>query len=292
MIVSEQLISQGLECFVAGDFVGAARLWLTARVQLPDDPQLRAYLDHLREISPALVAELEAAATSSVVDPDAIEEAAQSLLETPEVATSGGDPLEDPTAPGDASPATTSPATASLATGTAAPIALGPTDPWTDGVSLNAPMHVASTGPGLDLVKPLSMPPPSSAPPSLASLLARMRKLMSVDNFSGALDVAQTILSEDPNHVDAQRAAAHCRERLESMYLAKLGDLAVRPAVRMPPGEVIWLDLDHRSGFVLAQVDGSSTFEEILELTGMPRLETLRILYDLVQKSVIGLETP
>ena len=82
--------------------------------------------------------------------------------------------------------------------------------------------------------------------------------------------------------------AARCRERLSTMYRAKLGDLHAVPAVRVPPGEVIWLDLDHRSGFVLAQVDGASSYEEIVELAGMEPLETMRILCDLLEKGAIG----
>ena len=42
--------------------------------------------------------------------------------------------------------------------------------------------------------------------------------------------------------------------------------------------QVISLDLHHRSGFILAQVDACSTFEELIELTGMDRLEALRIM--------------
>jgi hypothetical protein len=72
------------------------------------------------------------------------------------------------------------------------------------------------------------------------------------------------------------------------MYESKLGDLAAVPDVKVPPDQVIWLDLDHRSGFILAQVDGTSTFEELIELTGMDRLEALRIMAQLVQKGVIG----
>ena len=67
-----------------------------------------------------------------------------------------------------------------------------------------------------------------------------------------------------------------------------IGDIETVPRVLMSPEEVIWLDLDHRSGFVLAQIDGVSTYEEIVELTGMDRIESFRILAKLVQDKVIG----
>ena len=43
----------------------------------------------------------------------------------------------------------------------------------------------------------------------------------------------------------------------------------------------------NNSRIVLAQIDGVSTFEDIIELTGMERLESFRILAHLVEQGVI-----
>jgi hypothetical protein len=165
-------------------------------------------------------------------------------------------------------------------------------DAWAQGGSPLPPMEVSSRGPGLGLVAAgQSAPADEVTQEDPESLVPTMRELMSLDNFSGALAAAQSVLSRDPRDAEARGVADLCRERLETIYISKLGALCAVPSVRMPPGEVIWLDLDHRSGFVLAQVDGASSYEEIVELTGMDRLEALRILCDLLQTHVIGAES-
>jgi hypothetical protein len=52
--------------------------------------------------------------------------------------------------------------------------------------------------------------------------------------------------------------------------------------------EVIWLNLNHRAGFILSQIDGAVTYEDLIALSGMPRLDTVRILADLITNNVIG----
>ena len=109
-----------------------------------------------------------------------------------------------------------------------------------------------------------------------------------LDDLSGAYDTASAILVANPNHTKAQAALARSAEVLEGMHASKLGDTRAVPKVKVAPTEVIWLDLDHRAGFVLAQVDGVSSYEDIIEVTGMNRLQSLKILAQLVQKGIIG----
>ena len=45
--------------------------------------------------------------------------------------------------------------------------------------------------------------------------------------------------------------------------------------------------LDHRAGFVLSQVDGFLSFEDICDLSGMSRLQTLRTLALLLDREII-----
>ena len=48
-----------------------------------------------------------------------------------------------------------------------------------------------------------------------------------------------------------------------------------------------WLSLDHRAGFLLSLVDGRSTVDEVLDMSGMSELEALRLLLQLLQQNVI-----
>jgi hypothetical protein len=47
-------------------------------------------------------------------------------------------------------------------------------------------------------------------------------------------------------------------------------------------------EIDHVAGFLLSRVDGMSTFEQILDVCGMPAERATRVLEDLWRQGVIG----
>jgi hypothetical protein len=73
------------------------------------------------------------------------------------------------------------------------------------------------------------------------------------------------------------------------MFAARLGPLDQVITVVVRPEEVQWLSLDHRAGFLLSLVDGQSTVDEILDISGMTRLDALKILHDLAEQQVVKL---
>ena len=132
-------------------------------------------------------------------------------------------------------------------------------------------------------------PPPAPEPSEDDTPLREMRERFSLGDYSGALVVAESILEEEPAHDEATRLAENCRGVLQQMYVARLGALDRVPFVAVPREQLRWLSIDHRSGFVLSHVDGVSSLEQILDVSGMPSLDALRILYELVQQRVIGI---
>jgi hypothetical protein len=133
-----------------------------------------------------------------------------------------------------------------------------------------------------------SLVPP--APPPKADPMSELRERYALGDFSGALTIAEGLLEDQPNNADAQRYAESCRDVLRQMYAARLGPLDQVPVVAIPAEQLRWLTLDHRSGFLLSHVDGVSTLEEILDISGMNPLEAMRIIYDLLQQKVIALQ--
>jgi hypothetical protein len=122
--------------------------------------------------------------------------------------------------------------------------------------------------------------------------LERVRARFEVGDFSGALVVAEGMLDEEPKHLAAKCYADSCRAMLRQMYLARIGDKAGVLKVVMDAEQVKGLQLDHREGFLLSCVDGLSTIDEILDVSGMPPLDALRILYELLQEGAIEAEPP
>ncbi len=123
--------------------------------------------------------------------------------------------------------------------------------------------------------------------PEPKATMAEVRDRFDVGDFSGALTLVEKILQEDPEHVDALLYAEHCRDVLKQMYISNLGGLRKVPQIAVSPEQLRWLALDHRAGFLLAQLDGRSSFEELLDVCGMPPFEAIRLLVQLLQQNVI-----
>jgi len=138
-----------------------------------------------------------------------------------------------------------------------------------------------------------SEPPPPPATfrevPATASAIADMKDRYAMGDFSGALLIAEKLLETNPEDLEAPRYAQSCRDVLTQMYSARLGSLDQRVEVAVPSDQIRWLTLDHRAGFLLSLIDGGITVDQILDISGMPRLDALRIMYQLLDQRVISL---
>jgi hypothetical protein len=154
--------------------------------------------------------------------------------------------------------------------------------------SLNPPQAVTE--------RPAEPPLPPEPEVDLASsgmlepAYAEMKDRYAMGDFTGALVIAESVLEVEPSDAEAQRYAESCRKVLTQMYAARLGALDRVVSVAVPADQIRWLSLDHRAGFLLSLVDGISTLEEILDISGMSRLEALRIMYALLEQRVINIE--
>jgi hypothetical protein len=118
--------------------------------------------------------------------------------------------------------------------------------------------------------------------------VVEMRDRFSLGDYTGALEIADEILGEPPGDAEALRCAEECRGVLVKMYTARIGPLDKVPIVLVPKNQLRWLSIDHRAGFVLSHIDGVSSLEMVLDVSGMLPLDCLRILYELVQQRVIA----
>jgi hypothetical protein len=145
--------------------------------------------------------------------------------------------------------------------------------------------------PMLDSLAPpmsgLEAPDPPSSKPRAGP--KEMQECYAVGDFSRALSIAEEILSRTPDDAAARRCAQNCRDVLTQMFAARIGPLDQVITVVISPDEIQWLTLDHRAGFLLALVDGQSTVDEILDISGMTRLDALKIIFDLTERQVVRL---
>ncbi len=183
--------------------------------------------------------------------------------------------------------------------GRAAPSEYAPS-PWDHGPA-SAPAIVLDEGVGLDLAmvaeqSGLRSLVPEEAVPETAGRAARSeveigmegaRELFALGDFSGSLEMIEKILKIDPSHEEAREYLKQNEATLIAMYESKLGPPHAVPRLAIKPEEVMWLNLDHRAGFLLAQIDGTVSYEDLFALSGLPRLDTARILAMLLQENVI-----
>jgi hypothetical protein len=137
---------------------------------------------------------------------------------------------------------------------------------------------------GLKSAEPTLLPPGADNP-----AIAEMKDRYAMGDFTGALVIAEDILESNPEDLDAPRYAQSCRDVLTQMYSARLGSLDQVVRVAVPSDQIRWLTLDHRAGFLLSLIDGLSTVDQILDISGMTRLDALRIVYQLLDQRVISL---
>jgi hypothetical protein len=116
-----------------------------------------------------------------------------------------------------------------------------------------------------------------------------MHERFDLGDFTGALSIAETMLEIDPDNAEATHIAEVSRAKLRAIYIGRLGSLEQVPVISTPPSELRWLALDHRAGFILSLIDGLSSIDDIIDISGMPQLEALRTLYTLSTQQIITL---
>lgn len=98
------------------------------------------------------------------------------------------------------------------------------------------------------------------------------------ERYSIAAVAADLAMSEEPDSAIAQKLIHERHGLLLEVFRRYLGSLEAVPAVAVPMHEIAFHELDHRTAFLLSRIDGIISFEDILDISGMPRLEALRYL--------------
>lgn len=75
----------------------------------------------------------------------------------------------------------------------------------------------------------------------------------------------------------------------EEACRARLGSLQQAPRVKVAPEDIFALGLDHRAGFLYSQIDGFTSIEDLISISPMAEVETLRIFVQLLEHDAIEL---
>jgi hypothetical protein len=121
--------------------------------------------------------------------------------------------------------------------------------------------------------------------------LNEVRERYEAQDYQGALALAESILADNPDHIAALGYAESCRQMLRQMYLSKIGDTSLIPHVTMTPDELLRLGLDLRAARLIASIDGTLTIDDVVGMSGLPPLDALKLLNELIEDGVIELDS-
>lgn len=102
-------------------------------------------------------------------------------------------------------------------------------------------------------------------------------------DLGAAVDACESALAE-AGGLGGQVARDHL-PLVEQIYGAMLG--GPKLDVRVPTHGRAMGDLEPRSAFLLSRIDGAMTVEDVLDVSGMPRLEALRVMALLVRRGAV-----
>ena len=121
----------------------------------------------------------------------------------------------------------------------------------------------------------------------ITALLERATEWGRTAELERAVTAVDLALSEDPNSALAQKLIHRNRDTIMSAFQGFLGDLQRSPALARPLHELGSAPISPRAAFLLSRVDGTLSIDEILDVSGMPRLEAYRYLCQLFLRGIL-----
>ncbi len=121
------------------------------------------------------------------------------------------------------------------------------------------------------------------------TLLVGVEEMLALGDATSALELLEKAEQVAPGDTRVAAARVHCT-RVEQVVLeGRLGDVKQVPRLKLRMAELMKLSLDARTGFLLSRIDGRLSYEALFSVSGMPRLDTLRVLARLLDQDIITL---
>jgi hypothetical protein len=127
----------------------------------------------------------------------------------------------------------------------------------------------------------------TSMPDALDDSVAEIVERYEVGDYEGALRLAEVALVTQPSNGEVLRIAEECQRTLLKLYSARVGPLDRVPFVAVEVTALAERKLDPKSAFLVSLVDGSLSFENVLDASGLPLLEALRVVSELLALRVL-----
>ena len=177
-----------------------------------------------------------------------------------------------------------------------APVAARPVAPAPVAAKAVAPVAAQAVTPAPVAARPITAPARTPAPvpqaaprQELPTLLQGVEDLLALGDVTSAMELLRKAEQLAPGDARLASARERCVRQLQASLEAKLGDLKRVPTLKLRMAELMKLSLDPRAGFLLSRIDGSLSFEALFSVSGMSRLDTLRVLARLLDQDIIAI---
>jgi hypothetical protein len=121
----------------------------------------------------------------------------------------------------------------------------------------------------------------------ITMLLQKAIEYTAAQDFDRAVAAADLALSEDPNSVIGQKLVTRNKDTVMHVFQNFIGDLERQPQLARPLHELGNAPISPRAAFLLSRIDGTLTIDELLDVSGMPRMEAYRHLCQLFLRGIL-----
>ncbi|RMH43562.1 MAG: hypothetical protein D6689_04805 [Deltaproteobacteria bacterium] len=139
----------------------------------------------------------------------------------------------------------------------------------------------------VDAGAPAGEAPPERTRRRVAALLDRAVAAHDRGDVVEAVVAAELALEEASDSAVAQKLVHARRSDIIELFAAYVGDHRAVPVVALPSHELPLHQLDSRSVFLVSRIDGMLSFDELLDVAGMPRFEAYRHLCKLLLRGIV-----
>ncbi len=146
-------------------------------------------------------------------------------------------------------------------------------------------------------------PPPHKHPPThppappqkeekekdVQILLEGIRELIETQQFDEAIELLDVARQSSPHHPEIKELFDLCQSHLITQYRAEFADLMAIPRLLISPQQLTKKNFDNRIGFIISQLDGRTSVQDLLLITGFDEFELLKTLSLLLKQNVISI---
>ena len=119
------------------------------------------------------------------------------------------------------------------------------------------------------------------------TLLREARVLMAESQWAAALELMRGGEHQDAQALDVEAMIDLARSRLFLEHRATVGDLSSVPRLKADAGALTNYNLPTDAGFLLSMVDGMTSVEDLVSLSGMDAFDTLHSLCGLLEAGIV-----